>query len=77
MDHGEEVTVMMATKALENIVEEDSARAKLSTSDTIGRLVQMIKYAWQVDQLENTDLLGSLTDILLQILAENGKHTGP
>ncbi|ORY96860.1 armadillo-type protein [Syncephalastrum racemosum] len=71
MDHGEEITVMMATKALENLVEEDSTRAKLSTSDTIGRLVQMIKYSWQVDQLENTDLLGSWTDILLQILAEN------
>lgn len=34
--------------------------------------MDLIKYEWQVDQFTNLDLLGSLVDVLLQAVAEDG-----
>lgn len=51
----------------------DSARAKfVSCNDAIERLLDLIKYEWKVDQFTNLDLLGSLVDVLLQAVAEDG-----
>lgn len=44
----------------------------VSCNGAIERLLDLIKYEWQVDQLTNLDLLGSLVDTLLQVVAEDG-----
>ncbi|KAI7882556.1 ARM repeat-containing protein [Lichtheimia hyalospora FSU 10163] len=72
LDHGELVTVLLAARALDNLMHEDSARLKfVSCNDAIERLLDLIKYEWQVDQFSNLDLLGSLVDTLLQGVAED------
>ncbi|CDH56371.1 hypothetical protein RO3G_09444 [Lichtheimia corymbifera JMRC:FSU:9682] len=72
LDHGELVTVLLAARALDNLMHEDSARAKfVSCNDAIERLLDLIKYEWKVDQFTNLDLLGSLVDVLLQAVAED------
>ncbi|KAI9321600.1 armadillo-type protein [Dichotomocladium elegans] len=70
--HGELMTVTLAARTLENLVREDSVRdAFTSYSGSIERLLDLISYEWRVDQLDNLDLLGSLTDIMIQAVAED------
>ncbi|KAI9016522.1 armadillo-type protein [Phycomyces nitens] len=71
MDHGEEATVCMAAKVLDNLLGEDSVRKAFSCRESVSRLLEMINYEWNVDQLENLDLLENLADALLQVVLDD------
>ncbi|KAL0079552.1 armadillo-type protein [Phycomyces blakesleeanus] len=71
MDHGEEATVCMAAKVLDNLLGEDSVRKAFSSRESVSRLLEMINYEWNVDQLENLDLLENLADALLQVVLDD------
>ncbi|KAI9492634.1 armadillo-type protein [Zychaea mexicana] len=72
MDHGEEVMVTIAAKALDNLMGDGKdAGRKAFPLDCVPRLLEMVKYEWQVDRFENLDLLESLVDVLLQLIAED------
>ncbi|KAI8144162.1 armadillo-type protein [Fennellomyces sp. T-0311] len=70
MDHGEQMMVTFATKTLDNLMGEDTCRSAFPIK-CIPNLLTMITYEWQVDHLENLELLESLVDTLLQLIAED------
>ncbi|KAG2221049.1 hypothetical protein INT45_009707 [Circinella minor] len=70
MDHGEEMMVTIAAKALDNLMNEEFAR-KSFPLDCVPRLLELVKYEWQIDHFQNLELLESLVDILLQLIAED------
>lgn len=50
----------------------DSARGQFTSKETVSRLLELIKYEWEVDRFDDLGLLESLADILLQAVAEDG-----
>ncbi|KAI9261671.1 armadillo-type protein [Phascolomyces articulosus] len=70
MENGEEMMVTIAAKALDNLVGEESGR-KAFPLTCVPHLLEMVKYEWKIDRFENLELLESLVDTLLQLIAED------
>lgn len=51
----------------------ESALPQIAEDDGVSKLIDMVRYTWTVDKLEDMDLLEYLSEILQQVLLENGK----
>ncbi|CAO3669084.1 unnamed protein product [Umbelopsis ramanniana] len=71
MDHGEEAMVNTAAKLLSIIQENEKAIAQIVAEDGVSKLIDLVRYSWTVDKLEDLDLLEYLSEILQHVLAEN------
>ncbi|KAG0168891.1 hypothetical protein DFQ30_004204 [Apophysomyces sp. BC1015] len=66
----DDIAVSMAAKVLANLAGHDSARKEFG-KEAVAQLLELIKYEWRVEQLENLDLLENLSDILLQLVIDD------
>ncbi|CEP14143.1 hypothetical protein [Parasitella parasitica] len=66
----DDITITMATKVLDNIVDEESARKIISTPSTIKALVARIKHYYH-QYVDNLDNLEKLAGMLLQIIMDD------
>ncbi|KAI8374497.1 armadillo-type protein [Radiomyces spectabilis] len=71
MEQNQEAIVSMAAKVLNNLTAEDVARKIFSNKDSVIRVLDLIKYAWQVDHFDDLDFLENLADLLLQAVLDD------
>lgn len=50
----------------------EKALPQIAEEGGVSKLVDMVRYTWTVDKLEDMDLLEYLSEILQQVLLENG-----
>ncbi|GAB5586692.1 hypothetical protein Unana1_01592 [Umbelopsis nana] len=71
MNHGEEAMVTTAAKLLTVLQVNEKALPQIAEEGGVSKLVDMVRYTWTVDKLEDMDLLEYLSEILQQVLLEN------
>ncbi|KAG2187025.1 hypothetical protein INT44_003253, partial [Umbelopsis vinacea] len=71
MDHGEDAMVNTAAKLLTIIQENEKAVPQIAAEEGVSKLIDLVRYSWTVDKLEDLDLLEYLSEILQHVLAEN------
>ncbi|KAI8577275.1 hypothetical protein K450DRAFT_282785 [Umbelopsis ramanniana AG] len=71
MDHGEEAMVNTAAKLLTILQENEKAVLQIAAEEGVSKLIDLVRYSWTVDKLEDLDLLEYLSEILQHVLSEN------